>query len=297
MTPSADVGAVLRDIALDAGIRVHLHARRLGDSSDSVDLMGAEPAAVASLYKLPLALVWADLVSRGELDPRAPVSMPARGRIPGPTGVAMLLDDVTVTARDAVRLMLAVSDNTCADALIAHIGRDRLNARLAALGAPGTVVRRGSGASQREIMRELGAANLSDVHVLLADPDRAVETREYDPAYSSVSTAQDVCRVLDRLWSRHEWAYRCVRDAMALQVWRHRIGSGFPHDDVGVFGKTGTLGRLRHEAAVVEFPQEYPIAVSVLTQAVRNERHLPRVDAAIGQLARTAVTPLRMPLP
>jgi hypothetical protein len=37
-----------------------------------------------------------------------------------------------------------------------------------------------------------------------------------------------------------------------------------------------------------------PVAVTVLTRAVCNERHLPRVDAAIGELARTAVTALRM---
>ena len=81
---------------------------------------------------------------------------------------------------------------------------------------------------------------------------------------------------------------------MALQAWRHRIGSGFPHDDVTVHGKTGTLGNLRHEAAVIGFPHEHPVAVTILTRAVRNERHLPRADTAIGELARTAVTALRM---
>ncbi len=88
-----------------------------------------------------------------------------------------------------------------------------------------------------------------------------------------------------------------VREAMRRQVWRHRVASGFPHDDVVVAGKTGTLGRLRHEIAVVEIPGEVPVAVSVLTRSLRPESHQPRVDTAIGVIARTAVHPLRRPAP
>jgi len=97
--------------------------------------------------------------------------------------------------------------------------------------------------------------------------------------------------VLALLWdhARHEH----VRSSMRLQAWRHRVGSGFPHDDVAVHGKTGTLGRLRHEAAVVEFPGEHPVAVAVLTKSARPEIHQPRVDATIGEIARVAVTALR----
>jgi beta-lactamase class A len=280
--------------AKDAGLTIWLHATRLSGPDARVDLNGSDPVALASLYKLPLALVWADLVAAGQLDPCAPLAMPARDRIHGPTGVAMLLDDVTLTARDAVRLMLAVSDNTSADALIGHIGQDRLNAHLLDLGMPDTVIRRGSGAVQKELMLETGTTTPAEAERQLADPDHEPRTRQYDPAYSSASTASDVCSVLAQLWGRDSPAHQCVRDAMALQAWRHRIGSGFPHDDVTVHGKTGTLGRLRHEAAVIGFPHEHPVAVTVLTRAVRNERHLPRADAAIGELARTAVTALRM---
>lgn len=280
--------------ARDAGLTIWLHAARLTGPGAQIDLSGSEPVALASLYKLPVALVWADLVAIGQLAPRDRLHLPARGRIHGPTGVAMLLDDVTLTVRDAVRLMLAVSDNSCADAVIAHIGLDRLNAHLIELGVPDTVVRRGSGEVQQELMLDTGTTTPTDADRQLADPDHEGRTRQYDPAYSSASTASDMCRVLAQLWRRDSPAHRCVRDAMALQAWRHRIGSGFPHDDVTVHGKTGTLGNLRHEAAVIGFPHEHPVAVTILTRAVRNERHLPRADTAIGELARTAVTALRM---
>lgn len=62
-------------------------------------------------------------------------------------------------------------------------------------------------------------------------------------------------------------------------------------------GKTGTIGIIRNEVAVVEFPGEHPVAVAVFTRAARAQPSLPVVDAAIGEAARIAVTELRAPLP
>jgi beta-lactamase class A len=272
-----------------------VHAARLTGPPGTVVLGDAEPVAVASLYKLPLALVWADLVAAGLLAVDQPVRLAAGSRTPGPTGVAMLLDDVVLSARDAVRLMLAVSDNACGDALLALVGLARVHDRLTELGLPPTLVRQGSAEETRAVLRDTGAGSWAAAQRTLADPDLAVETSQYDPAFASAATAAQLGQVLRLLWSREGAVHDLVRDAMAHQAWRHRVGSGFPHDDVVLLGKTGTLGRLRHEAAVVRFPHEHPVGVVVLTRAARPERHLPGVDTAIGELARLAVGPLRLP--
>lgn len=285
----------LARIARDAGVTAWVHATRLNGLPGSLGLSHEETVAIASVYKLPLALAWADLAERGELDPTEPVSLTATARMPGPTGIAMLHDDVTMTQRDLVRLMLAVSDNAAGDAVLALLGRDRVHRHLAELGLPTVLVRQGSAEETRALMRDTGADGWAAAQRALADPDHTANTSQYDPAYASAASAAQLTTVLRLLWSRSGRAHALVRDAMAHQAWRHRIGSGFPHDDVAVLGKTGSLGRLRHEAAVVHFPHEHPIAIAVLTRAVRPERHLPRVDAAIGGLARRAVTPLRMP--
>lgn len=289
------VTAALRAVARDAGVTARVHATRLTGPPGTVALDDTEPVAIASLYKLPLALVWADLVTAGRLAADALVRLPASSRMPGPTGVAMLLDDVVLTARDVVRLMLAVSDNACGDALLALVGRGRAHERLGELGLPATLVRQGSTDETRALLRDTGAATWAGAQQALADPDHAAETTQYDPALASAATAAELGQVLRLLWSRRGPAYDLVRDALAHQAWRHRAGSGFPHDDVALHGKTGTLGRLRHEAAVVGFPHEHPVGVVVLTWAARPERHLPGVDAAIGELARLATGPLRMP--
>ena len=292
-----DHAPVLAAIARDAGVTAWVHATRLGGPSGCIGLAETDQVAIASLYKLPLALVWADLVDEGDLDPAAVMHMPAKHRLPGPTGIAMLLDDVTMSQRDVVRLMLAVSDNTGGDTILALIGLDRVHHHLEELGLPATLVRQGSAEETHAMMSDTGADGWAAAQRALADPDRDIGTSQYDPAYASAASATDLTTALKILWARTGHAHAVVRDAMAHQAWRHRIGSGFPHDDVPVFGKTGSLGRLRHETSVVQFPYEHPIAVTVLTRAVRPERHLPRVDAAIGELARTAVTPLRMPSP
>lgn len=291
------VDAQIRAVAIDAGVTAWVHAERIAGPRDAVSVGGDAPVAVASLYKLPLALVWADLVDAGDLNDGEVLRLVPGQRSLGPTGVAMLLDTVTISQRDAVRLMLAVSDNACADAVLALVGVERVNERLRREGLLGTVVRHGSAESSRIVQRETGAPDPDLAERALAAVERDVTTSQYDTALASASTAAELCQILGVLWRRPGPAHAMVREAMGLQAWRHRIGSGFPHDDVAVHGKTGTLARLRHEAAVVTYPGEYPVAVAVLTRAARAERHLPRVDAAIGELARVAVAPLRLAAP
>lgn len=284
----------LQAVAVDAGVTAWVHAERLGGPPDSVSLNADVPVAVASLYKLPVALAWADLVSGGDLDPFEVLHLEPEQRPFGPTGVAMLLDPVAISQRDAVRLMVAVSDNACADAVLSRVGVQRVAERMRDEGLLRTVVRHGAGESLTIVQREMGVPDPALAEPALAATDADVTTSQYDAALASASTAAELCRLLAVLWRRVGPAYDVVRDAMARQAWRHRIASGFPHDDVMVHGKTGTLARMRHEAAVVTYPGEYPVAVAVLTRAARAERHLPSVDAAIGELARVAVTPLRL---
>lgn len=80
---------------------------------------------------------------------------------------------------------------------------------------------------------------------------------------------------------------------LSQQVWQHRIRSGFPYADVTIAGKTGTIGVIRNEVAVVAFPDEPAVVVSVFTRAARSDIHLPLVDRAIGNVARIAVNALR----
>ncbi len=84
-----------------------------------------------------------------------------------------------------------------------------------------------------------------------------------------------------------------IRRSMGLQVWPHRLASGFPYDDVAVSGKTGTLPTTRNEVGVVEYPDGGRYAIAVFTRSIGTAQNQPRADAAIGSAARIAVEHLR----
>lgn len=295
MTRLPQAARAVEQTAQDAGITAHVHARRVDDVEDEI-AVGADVAVpMASLYKVAVAGTWSALVAAGELDPLADVVLDPTDRTAGPTGVSALQDRVVLTQRDCVRLALAASDNACAAAVLSLVGADAVQTWLVSAGCRSTDARRGTADAMRAVVAETGGCDLGQALALLADPAADRATSEYDPALTSSSTARDLTTMLTHLW--HEKSALPVREAMRRQVWRHRVASGFPHDDVVIAGKTGTLGRLRHEIAVVEIPGEVPVAVSVLTRSLRPEFHQPRVDTAIGVIARTAVHPLRRPAP
>ena len=295
-----DTGAI-RDIFADAGVRGWVHAVPVDQqvhADDEMALDADDAVPMASLYKLPLLVSWCRAVDDGDLDPLQPVTLSPASRTPGPTGISTLRDPITLTRRDLVRLMMTLSDNAAADAVLAAIGLDRVAGTVAALGLSATTIRGGSAEDQRAVLDDTGATRLVDALRLLADVDHPVRTAAYDAAHSSATTARDLTRLLSAVWNdiaASPASCAFIRQVMAQQVWRHRLAAGFPHDDVTVAGKTGTLAALRHEAGVVSFPDEVPVAVAILTHAARPELALPRADAAIGAAARTAVTPLRRP--
>lgn len=301
--------ASLRDHFRDAGCRGWVHACRVEVVTSEGGEAGAGGAAevaldaderlpIASVYKLGVAAVWADLVDAGELDPVARLRMDPADRTPGPTGIAALDDPVEMSARDLVRLMLAVSDNAAADHVLDLVGGPaRVSDVLAGWGVD-LVVRHGSRGTQEAAQADTGTGDHDAVMRALADIHRDVRTSQYDAALASSATPRALTTLLGMLW-RGEVAPgeggAHVRASLARQVWPHRLRAGFPHDDVEVAGKTGTLGVLRHEVGVVTFPGEVPVAVAVLTRSARPEAHLPAVDAAIGRAAAAAVRPLRRP--
>lgn len=299
---TGDIAERTRIVLADAGASGWLHATRVGDSGrpgkPEVALRADERVPMASVYKLPLAAAWAELADAGELDPAATVEVTAEQRTPGPTGLSLLQDPVRISMRDLVRLMLTLSDNAAADIVLAAVTPAAVNEAMTRLELGDTLVRHGSAESQQRVQWDTGTRNLETSTRALASLHRDVTTAEYDPALASYTTARDMTKLLELLWTRRVApgaAGSVVRGAMARQVWQQRLSAGFPHDDVTVAGKTGTLGILRHEVGVVSFPHEDPVAVAVFTRAARAETKLPLVDRAIGEAARLAVHPLRGP--
>lgn len=300
MTPATDSAVFqrIRAVFADAGCSGWLHARRCDDSPAEVCVGGRDRVVTASVYKLLLLVAFCRQVDNGLLDPTARLTIDPADCTPGPTGLAALHDPVTLSRRDLATSMMTVSDNAAADVLLDEVGPVAISELTAELGLIGTRVVGGTADLHRGLVRDTDTPSTAAAFAALADNDEAWTVSAYDPAYTSATTPAEMTTLLDALWSGRVLSTEgtaFVRSVMSKQVWPHRIAAGFPHRGVVVAGKTGTIGVIRNEVAVVEFPGEIPVAVAVFTRAARADPMLPVVDAAIGEVARIAVTELRRP--
>ncbi|HEY9089505.1 MAG TPA: serine hydrolase [Anaerolineaceae bacterium] len=86
----------------------------------------AERFPAASLIKVPIALAWAHLERQGLVDPDELCELDGQPQVQG-AGFSWLLRMRRLPYRDALLLMLSLSDNLCANLLIEKMGMDRLN--------------------------------------------------------------------------------------------------------------------------------------------------------------------------
>ena len=280
-----------------AGVTGFLHVVDI-DTGRDVAVGADEPVVLASVFKVPLLVAFHRQAAAGVLDPAEQVTLRPDDRTAGPTGVSALLDEVRMSLRDLTCLMITVSDNAAADVVMDRVGLDAVNATAADLGLRHTVIE-GNGRDLHEsLLADAGADSVAEVWARLDEPGLQGRLRALDPLRTSRSTPRDMTRLLSMIW-RDEAAppaeSAAMRRLFGLQVWPHRLSSGFPYDDVVVSGKTGTLPTLRNEVGAVEYPDGARYAVAVFTRSMLPVAVLPEADAVIGSAARIAVESLRRP--
>ncbi|MCK2242728.1 MULTISPECIES: serine hydrolase [unclassified Crossiella] len=268
----------------EAGVTGCLHATDL-DGPGQLAVRADAPVCLASVFKVPLLVAW----HRSALDPAEQITLRPGERTGGPTGIGAMQDPITLSLRDLAYLAIAVSDNAAADALLDRIGLPALNDTLAGLGLTATTIRHYGRDLQATMAEDAGGPDPA----LLADPAVLARLRVLDPARTNSSTAREMTRLLALIWRDETPGAALLRRAMGLQVWPHRLSSGFPFDDVRVAGKTGTLPTVRNEIGVVEYPDGGRYAVAVFTRSASTAFALPAADAVIGTTARLAIDHLR----
>ena len=275
--------ARIRAAFADAGVTGKLHAVDLDHPDRELSVGADDPVVLASVFKVPLLVALHhsahDLTDRITLD---------HDRSTGPTGIGGMLDPVTVSLRDLAYLAVTVSDNAAADALVDLIGLDAVNRTLDQLHLKNTLIVHRA----RDFMRTMAEDAAPDEPPgALTDPVVLSRLRALDPDHTNRGTARDLTTLLRHVWRHDDCAP--IRRVMSLQVWPHRLASGFPFDDVRVAGKTGTLPTVRNEIGVVEYPDGGRYAVAVFTRSASTAFTLPQADAVIGTAARLAVEHLR----
>lgn len=276
-----------------AGSEGFVHAVDI-DSGVQFEYGADDPVLLASVCKIPVLVELHARSEEGTVHLSSRVRVPKTGRSPGPTGLSVMVDPVEVSLRDLAYWMISVSDNAATDVLCELLGIDAINARMAGLGLK-EVRLEGTCKDIYDAFDDvLGGADvteLSDAEVVRLRASRALHIPS-----ATRGTARSITSLLSMIWQdRAASAESCaaMRRILGLQVWPHRLRSGFPDDSVTVAGKTGTLPFVRNEVGVVEYPDGGRYAVAVFTCPESSAYANPPADAVIGTVARIAVDHLR----
>ena len=290
--------AVDRIEAAFAAIGLHgrLHARDL-DTAREVAVGADEPVVLSSVFKVALVTAMYRRHEAGELDVAQQVDVPEAARSAGATGLAAMEDAARLSLRDLAYLAIAVSDNAAADVLFDAVGDAAVTTLLGDLGLTATRIPQRCRDMTDALVTDTGAAGLDDVRTRLRlDPRLLAALSVRDPARTNASTAREMTALLAAIWQDRAAApgsCAAVRRLMRLQVWPHRLASGFPDEGWAVAGKTGTLPGIRNEIGVVEHADGSRVAVAVFTSADSPAASLPQADRVVGTAARIAVDALR----
>ena len=92
-----------------AGCDGWCYAERIDRPGTGLGLGQDVPVVVASMYKLHLMVAACRAAAAGALDLTQRVVITPTEHTPGPTGFALFADDVEVSVRDLVRMMITLS--------------------------------------------------------------------------------------------------------------------------------------------------------------------------------------------
>jgi len=298
MTPTTgptDLDADLTRYAQQAQADVFAHAVDI-DSGRELGRHADASVVTASVFKVPILLEYVRQIDEGRIRPTDRVRITAANRTVGPTGLSVFTDDTDWSVRDVATSMITVSDNAATDVLAGLVGLDRVNATLRSLGLPRTVVEHDCRGLFATMAQDYGVDDDDEIDALMRKyPDRVPDLQVCDPLRTCRSTPRESTDLLRRIWTDEvASAAGCAeaRRILGLQVWSHRLSSGFSENGTTVSGKTGTIGVVRNEIGVVERPGGQRFAVAVFTRAHTFAERDPRGDALIGQVGRALVDAL-----
>lgn len=288
---SEGTAAAVTDALAAIGARGWVHAVDV-DHPDREWGSGADELVVpASVFKLPVLVELCRQVEAGTLDARQRVRIGAdERRTGGGIGTSVMLDDIDLSLRDLAVMMMSISDNRATDVICDLVGLDAVAALLRELDLPRTVVPGDCQWLFDQIAEDLGDLDWDDCPSGPDDP--RLRLRAVRPAETMRTTPRETTTLLRRVWTDDgipAAAAAEVRRVLALQVWPHRLATGFPDDRISLAGKTGTLGPVRNEVGVVGLPSGERIAVAVFLFGPDGAGRNPNLDRAIGTVGRLAV--------
>jgi beta-lactamase class A len=254
--------------------KVSLFAKQLRSGS-TVALNPDIPVNTASVIKLPIMLEAMYQVKEGRVSFADMLPLRKDDQVSG-SGVLLLFHTpAEINFETAIVLMIAQSDNTAANLVLAHIGRENVNRRLRTMGLQTTM-------SIRPISR----------------PQEGDQSPELKAFGIGRTTAREMAAVLESI-DRCDLADQklCARmvDILEHQFWRNCIPHFLEDTDTTevashIANKTGSLDRVRNDVGLV-YTKNGPIVISAFTYENVDTSWTPENDGEllISRMAKTIV--------
>jgi beta-lactamase class A len=221
-------------------------------TGESFAIRGGEPMPTASLIKFPV-MIEAYRQAAGEtIDLGATITLTKADKVPG-SGLLTyhFSDGATFPLRDAIRLMIAFSDNTATNLVVDRIGIESTAACMAEMGCPNTKL-------HSKVFRR--------------DTSKFPERSKQFGLGST--TADEMIRLLERL-DRGELVDRESSAAMKAHLMACDDADKFPRSlpaGTKIAFKTGSVDDIRTAAGIIETASG-PVALCVLTRGNEDRRY------------------------
>jgi D-alanyl-D-alanine carboxypeptidase len=227
------------------------------------------PMATASLIKFPVMVEAYRQAGEGKVDLKAMITLKDADKVPG-SGILTIqfTEGMTLSLRDAIRLMIAYSDNTATNMVVDKIGLPATTAYMESLSLKHTRLH------SKVYRRDTSIA-----------PERS---KEFGLGSTSAGEMLDL---LERL-HRRELVSRDASEAMFEHMLRcedkSTISRYLPHG-TKVAQKTGAVSDVRTSAGIILSPSG-PIAICVLTSKNKDQSWTPdnAAEIFIAEVAREA---------
>ena len=273
--PDATMQHLMDSYAAHHHGKLSLYAKALR-TGQTVAVDPDTPVNTASVIKVAIMLEAMYEVKAGRLSFDDTLTLRKEDQVSG-SGVLLLFHTpAPINFETALVMMITQSDNTATNLVLAHVGRERVNARLRALGFPITTS-----------IRPIG------------HPDQGDQNPDLKPFGIGRTTAREMAGILEAI-ERCDLGDTalCARmiDIMEHQFWRNGIPHFLEDSDTTevashVANKTGSLDHVRNDVGLV-FTKDGPIVISAFTYDNADTSWTPENEGEmlIAHLAKTIVT-------
>ncbi len=215
------------------------------------DFQSEEPMPTASLIKLPVLIEAYQQVEAGKLDLHAKITLKEEDKVPG-SGILTthFSSGLQLSLKDAIRLMIAYSDNTATNLVLDQVGMKSTNAA----------------------MEKLGFAN-TKIHAKVFRRDTSIDKERSQKFGLGSTTAKEMVSLLELL-QQGKLANEEHTKEMLKHLENCQDTARFPRflpQGTKVAHKTGSVSRVRTDAGII-FTTSGPIALCVLTDENKDQR-------------------------